>query len=87
LGTLKELQYLSISGTGVTDEGFRHLTRLQKLDKLWVSGTSIGDESMKAAESFPRLSWFFVGRTKVSPDAIGRLQKSRGGWIQIDNRW
>jgi hypothetical protein len=66
---------LDLSGTKITDVGFKELAGLQQLEWLELDGTRIGDASLKVLAGFKQLELLSLFNTQVTREGAGKLQK------------
>ncbi|HEX7376171.1 MAG TPA: hypothetical protein VF278_03620, partial [Pirellulales bacterium] len=72
----KELTWLDLSRTSVTNENLSLLRGLERLQFLNLSETAVDDEGIKSLpEMLPALAWVSVDGTKVRNAAIVTLQR------------
>lgn len=80
--SLKKLRKLEIVDVLLTDAGLAQLAGLSRLEELDLSGTQVSDASIALLESnFPRLKVVGLDRTRMTPEGIHRLMKSRPGLL------
>jgi mono/diheme cytochrome c family protein len=72
----KDLLWLDLSRTGVTDAGLGELARMPNLERLDLRGTAVGDEGLKALTSLDKLQTLSLYGTRVTDaglPALGQL--------------
>jgi hypothetical protein len=78
LGTMNELEILSVRNTNVTDAVMRQLPDLcPNLETLDISETAVSDAAVPALAQLRRLTWIAGGKDVFSPTGIARMQKLR----------
>lgn len=66
--------WLELSGTGITDEGLRHLAGLPGLKRLYLSRTSISDAGLAHLGSLRELEYLNLYGTQVSSAGLEHLK-------------
>jgi hypothetical protein len=74
LAAFRDLEYLNLTNSRVTDSGLLALERLPKLQSLSLEGTAITDAGLEILARFPALTYVNVKRTQVTTQGIIRLQ-------------
>lgn len=77
LPRLRQLQWLELENTGVTDAGLAHLTRNRMLTHLSLSGTKITDEGLKSLVRLPRLNRLWLNGLPISGEGIRTLYSAK----------
>ncbi len=81
VGQLKNLQWLTLYRSDITDAGIRHLAGLRKLNRLGLHDSKVGDESMKIVASFAGLEVLGIGRTNVTDVGLFELAGLKDLWL------
>lgn len=77
LPRLRQLQWLEVENSGVTDAGLAHLTRNRMLTDLSLSGTKITDEGLKSLVRLPRLNRLWLNGLRISGEGIRTLYSAK----------
>ena len=77
LAPLKRLSYLTLHGTGITDEGLKQLAPLNALVFLDVSESHVSDAGLKHLASLKRLAAIDLSFTQVSDKGLSELKDHR----------
>ena len=76
---LKNLLWLDVSGSQISDQGIVQLQALKNLRRLDVSGTPISDKALRVVEGLPDLDWLNLAGTSIGWWARWRLRHSFPG--------
>ena len=75
IALLEHLTYLRLPGSShVTDEGIRHLARLQRLEHLDLTGTGVTDRGLHVLGALTRLRVFRCAHTAVTDTGLANLR-------------
>jgi len=74
---LIQLRRLDVSGSKITDEGAKRLSRLKNLESLNLSGTKITDEGVRALASLNQLRELNFSDTGVTGRGVDGIQNLR----------
>ena len=70
---LEELTNINASGSGVTDLGLSHLTKLPALTKLELTGTKVTNQGMQHLTRIPSLETLSLGGTAITDEGVAIL--------------
>ncbi len=73
LKRLRNLRWLDLSNSGITDAALVHVAGLARLEWLSLRFTPITDEGVRQLESSARLKWLDLTNTRVTDDSLPRL--------------
>jgi Leucine-rich repeat (LRR) protein len=73
---MKNLTWLGLRNTKITDNGVKALKALQFLRFLNLSGTQVTDSSIKELSQMKDLEEIYLWNTKVSESGVETLRKS-----------
>lgn len=79
LGAFSRFNSLDVAGTHISDEGLRHLPRLNKLVYLTSSSTVITDRGLDYLKGMKSLREFDVTNTDVTANGVAKLQSALPG--------
>jgi len=77
LAGLRDLGTLGLSGTAVTDEGLKHVSKLSALVGLELGGTKITDRGLRHLAGLRDLGTLRLERTKITADGLRHLAQLR----------
>ncbi len=72
---LKQLEFLSLAGTNVTDAGLKELAGLKQLRTLELDGTKVTDAGLKELVGLKQLRTLVIGDTKVTRTGSPNFKK------------
>jgi hypothetical protein len=76
-GDLKKVKELILSGTKLTDEGLKEVTKLSNLSRLSLQvNNGITDEGLKEVTKLTQLERVQLYATKVTAEGVDELQKA-----------
>ena len=55
IASLKSLEQLDLSATGITDASLTEIAKLNELQVLWLAKTTVTDEGLKHLATLPNL--------------------------------
>ena len=70
---LRQLRWLALNGTHITDSGLEAAVDLPHLERLWLSHTRIGDAAMEQVARMHELQQLFLDGTEVTDAGLERL--------------
>jgi hypothetical protein len=74
---LDELEMLDLSGSQVSNEGIRELTKLRSLQGLNLYGTQVTEDCIADLESMPNLQWAGIPASESAKAAIEKRGERR----------
>ena len=75
IGQIASLEYLHLSGSGVTDEGMNALGHLVQLQELSIAATAVTDQSVAVLTRLRHLRRLDLCDTQISQAVTARLRK------------
>jgi hypothetical protein len=76
LRAFPKVRFITITSKAVTDSGVEHLGNLEELERLDLQETQVGDTGLDYLKTLARLRELYLYGTKVTPEAVQRLQQS-----------
>jgi hypothetical protein len=73
---LKDLLWLDVSGSQISDQGTLQLQALSSLRRLDLSGTPISVQALRVVKQLPNLEWLNLGGTSIGWWARWRLRRA-----------
>ena len=73
IGALRGLEWLSLTGTRVTDAGVKELAGLRQLRRFSAKETLLTDNALVTLAELPNLTWLSLAGTRVSDDGLRSL--------------
>jgi hypothetical protein len=80
------LTMLSLSHTGITDEGLADLGHLRDLQWLYLSGTEVTDAGMPYLNELPKLLLVHLCHTQVTDAGVALLDRAQGAKPELTVR-
>ena len=74
LKDLKNVQWLNLGGTDVTDEGLQHLNELTSLTRLHLEKTAVSDAGLEHLRGLENLTYLNLYQTAVTDAGLRHLQ-------------
>jgi tetratricopeptide (TPR) repeat protein len=75
VGRASDLRTLELDGSGLTDEGLQHLSRLRRLAYLYLGGNQgVTDEGLKALSGLSQLELLDLSGTRVHDEGLRHLR-------------
>lgn len=71
----KQLDWLDLSGTAVTDEGLQSFSQASKLKAIFAESTAVTGEVMAILASMPLLEEVYLSGTKIDDEGLVQLSK------------
>jgi hypothetical protein len=75
LADCKQLDWLDLSGTAITDEGLKSFSQASKLKAFFAESTSVTGEAMATLAGMPLLEEVYLSGTKVDDEGLAQLSK------------
>ncbi|MEX2120536.1 MAG: hypothetical protein WD847_13160 [Pirellulales bacterium] len=70
-----DLKVLDLSGTQISDEGMKHISKLSSLEVLSLGKTDVSSDGMTHLVDLPRLRLLRLDRTKVDDSCVPFVQR------------
>ncbi len=86
LAQLKNLTYLDLQGTGISDQGLQHIGQLRILTRLNLINTPITDNGLEWLSELKNLKNLFLRGSKVTDEGVQRLKRALPN-CNVDRRW
>jgi Leucine-rich repeat (LRR) protein len=77
LAGLKNLHWLDLEGSGITDEGLAEISQLRTVEELLISGTEVTDAGMAHVAAMRNLKRLHLQDTKVTTVGLASLARLR----------
>ncbi|MBN2476529.1 MAG: hypothetical protein JXB62_18085 [Pirellulales bacterium] len=71
--SIRDLRWISLSESGITDEAFRHLADMPCLEGIDLSGTRVTDAQLGRLTALQGLRWLDLSDTKVTGEGLPAL--------------
>jgi hypothetical protein len=65
--------FVDLGGTEISDDGLKHLSRLQSLNSLSLNFTGVSDDGLKHVSSLPNLELLQLNETAISNEGLEHL--------------
>jgi hypothetical protein len=75
LASARNLRWLEVANTIITNEGVRRMVRMQKLEFLDLTGTQIDDSAVDYFSQFQSLRFLIIGNTAFTSVGVTRLRE------------
>lgn len=73
----KQLEYLTLAHTALTDNSLKKIDRFTSLTSLVLTGTNVSDDSLQNLKSLANLDTLYIDQTPISSSSVAWIQSQK----------